>query len=802
MLQFLKNLISPNWFIPHGRGYLWQPGLVSLHIVADALIAIAYYSIALALLYFIHQRQDLPFRRIFFLFGAFIVSCGTTHLMEIWTLWHPAYWLSGAVKVITAIISGYTAVELIRLIPKALAIPSQAQLEATNQKLSQEVIERQQAEAALRHSEARFRSIFEGAGMGIAIVDMEGHVVTTNPALQRMLGCKEDNLPAGYIQEDTTPNEVGWDRYINLLAGKYDYSQMAKRYLGKDGHLIWGRDCYQMEQRYLGKNGQLLWCNITVSQVRDAEGKPQFGIRLVEDITARKKAEAALKQYQEHLEKVVGERTAELTKVNEKLSWQANHDPLTGIANRHEFEQRLQEAVSNTRMQNQEHTLCYLDLDRFKIVNDTCGHVAGDELLRQISSLLQSRVRRTDVLARLGGDEFAVLLYQCPTDEALRVAQSLLETIQEFRFAWQDKTFTVGVSIGVVTFDANSSSLSGVVSAADAACYEAKNRGRNRVYVYQADDQKLAQQHNEVQWLSRLNQAIAQSGSVKLLATPENTLPAKNQFCLYYQPIAPLNAELTTGEHYEVLLRFVDDRGELIPPMAFLPAAERYNLMPAIDRWVIRTFLAMLHQSEIQNLEPQFQNFASYPRGRIRNSFVAGASNVATSPPLTPYILPPSSFPLYTINLSGATVNDDQFIEFLKKQFSVYKIPPQMICFEITESVAIANLSKVSGLIKEVKALGCRFALDDFGSGMSSFAYLKYLPLDYLKIDGSFVKDIADDPIHLALVEAINRVGHVMGLKTIAEFVTNDSILEKVKFLGIDYAQGYVIAKPQPLEFN
>ena len=802
MLQFLKNLISPNWFIPHGHCYLWKPELVSLHIVADSLIALSYYSISLALLYFIHQRRDVPFRGIFLMFGAFIVSCGTTHLMEIWTLWHPAYWLSGVVKAITAFISCYTAVELISLIPIALAIPSPAQLKATNQKLSQEIIERQQAEAALRHSEARFRSIFEGAGMGIAIVDMEGHVVTTNPALQRMLGYDENKLPEGNFQEDTALDEIGWDRYINLLAGKHDYSQMAKRYLGKDGHLIWGRDCYQMEQRYLGKNGQMLWCNITVSLVRDAEGKPQFGIRLVEDITARKKAEAALKQNQEHLEKLVGERTAELTKVNEKLSWQANHDPLTGIANRHEFEQRLQEVVSNTRMQNQEHTLCYLDLDRFKIVNDTCGHVAGDELLRQISSLLQSRVRRTDVLARLGGDEFAVLLYQCPTEEALRVAQSLQESIQEFRFAWQDKIFAVGVSIGVVTFDANSSTLPGVVSAADAACYEAKNRGRNRVYVYQADDQKLAQQHSEVQWLTRLNQAIAQSASLKLCAAPENSLPAdESQFCLYYQPIAPLNAELTTGEHYEVLLRFVDDKGQLIPPMAFLPAAERYNLMPAIDRWVIRTFLAMLHQSEIQNLESQFQNFSSYPTGRVRNSFASGASNVATSPPLTPYIFP-SSFPLYTINLSGATVNDDQFIEFLKEQFSIYKIPPQMICFEITETVAITNLSKASGFIKELKALGCRFALDDFGSGMSSFAYLKYLPLDYLKIDGSFVKDIADDPVDLALVEAINRVGHVMGLQTIAEFVANDSILEKVKFLGVDYAQGYAIAQPQPLEFN
>ncbi|MBD2740625.1 EAL domain-containing protein [Coleofasciculus sp. FACHB-1120] len=547
----------------------------------------------------------------------------------------------------------------------------------------------------------------------------------------------------------------------------------------------------------------MLWCNITVSQVRDGEGKPQFGIRIVEDITARKKAETTLKQYQEHLEKLVGERTAELTKVNEKLSWQANHDPLTGIPNRYEFEQRLQEAVSNTRMQNQEHTLCYLDLDRFKIVNDTCGHVAGDELLRQISSLLQSRVRRTDVLARLGGDEFAVLLYQCPTEEAVRVAQSLQESIQEFRFAWEDKTFTVGVSIGVVTFDANTSTLAGVVSAADAACYEAKNRGRNRVYVYQADDEKLAQQQREVQWLTRLNQAIAQSAPLNLSAAPENSFPGdKSRFCLYYQPIAPLNAESKTEEHYEVLLRFVDDKGELIPPMTFLPAAERYNLMPAIDRWVIRTFMELLHHSGVQNSEPQVENFSSSPTGSVSNSFVAGASNVSPSPSLTPYILPPSSFTLYTINLSGATVNDDQFIEFLKEQFSIYKIPPKMICFEITETIAIANLSKASGLIKELKALGCRFALDDFGSGMSSFAYLKYLPLDYLKIDGSFVRDIADDPVDLAMVEAINHVGHVMGLQTIAEFVANDSILEKVKCLGIDYAQGYVIAQPQPLEFN
>jgi diguanylate cyclase (GGDEF)-like protein/PAS domain S-box-containing protein len=749
MLELLRKLLATNSFIPHGHCYLWKSELLSLHIVSDLLIALAYYSIPIALLYFIHQRRDVPFRWMFLLFGAFMISCGTSHVMEVWTLWHPNYWLSGFIKAIAAFMSCYTAVELVGLIPKALALPSSADLEAANQKLAAEISDRQQVEAALRHSEARFRSVFEGAAIGIALIDVNGRPVAMNPALSRMLGYSENECQqiTSRTYNDLESLPTGWERYQELISGKRDSYQMEKRYLSKDGQMLERDDSYQMEKRYLSKDGQLLWCHITVSSVRDGEGKPQFGIRMVEDITKRKQAEVALRQYQEHLEELVGERTAHLQQANQQLSWQATHDQLTGLANRREFEKRLEEAVVDARMSKHTHALCYLDLDRFKIVNDTCGHVAGDELLRQVSTLLQNSVRKTDVLARLGGDEFALLLYNCPLESALRVAQQLQESINIFRFAWQEKPFSIGVSIGIVTINEQTTNVDKVLNDADAACYAAKNKGRNRVHLYEANDVDLTQQRLDMLWVARIERAIAD-----------------DQFCLYYQPIAPLNANLATGFHYEVLLRLVDDNGELISPMAFLPTAERCNLMPSVDRWVISTFFTWLSDSS---------------SGILRK--------------------PLNLKSIYAINLSGATVNDDQFIDFLKEQLSIHQIPTALICFEITETVAIANLGKAAGLIKDLKSLGCRFALDDFGSGMSSFAYLKSLPVDYLKIDGAFVKDIADDPIDFAMVEAFNRIGHVMGLQTIAEYVANDSILQKVRSLGVDYAQGYFIAKPKPI---
>jgi diguanylate cyclase (GGDEF)-like protein/PAS domain S-box-containing protein len=444
---------------------------------------------------------------------------------------------------------------------------------------------------------------------------------------------------------------------------------------------------------------------------------------------------------------------AALRSSQKRLAWQAKHDPLTGLVNRREFERCLEASIGNARVDFRQYFLCYLDLDRFKIVNDTCGHAAGDELLRQITDLLKAQIRTTDLLARLGGDEFGLLLYNCPPHQALVIANALRQSLEEFRFAWSDKTFTIGVSIGLVTVNAETLNLASAINTADAACYVAKNAGRNRVHFYQADDDhEVTQQHGQIQWVEKLTRALEQ-----------------DRFCLYYQPIVPLrksSACNTCGEHYEVLLRLNDETGKLVSPGAFIPAAERYHLMQHIDRWVIRTL------------------FASQAKHYQESLLCCEHEGEAG---------------MYAINLSGASIIDDQFIDFVLEAFATYQVPPQVICFEITETVAITNLSRARKLIEELKNLGCWFALDDFGSGMSSFAYLKNLPVDYLKIDGGFIKDIIENPTNLALTEAINQIGHVMGLQTIAEFVENDAILEKIKALGVDYAQGYGIGKPLPL---
>lgn len=425
-----------------------------------------------------------------------------------------------------------------------------------------------------------------------------------------------------------------------------------------------------------------------------------------------------------------------------QLAWQATHDPLTHLFNRQRFLQSVDSAIEEAKLGQVHHVLCCMDLDHFKAVNDTCGHAAGDELLIQISNLWRNQIRSSDSLARLGGDEFGLLLYGCDMDRAITIAEGFCNSIRTFRFHYQGHTFRLGVSVGVVPISGQTTDTQEVLKLADSACYSAKNKGRNRVQVYYPNDDDIAQQSSDSQWFSRITEALD-----------------KDQFCLYQQIITKAVTQADDMPFCEILLRLKqNDSSEVMLPMSFIPPAERYNLMPKIDRWVIEHFLTYLaeHPSPIKML--------------------------------------------YTINLSGSSINDDDFVDFLKEQLEKHPIDPTQICFEITETVAISNLQKAADFILDIKQLGCKFALDDFGSGMSSFTYLKNLPVDYLKIDGNFVREAPTDNVICAMLTAINQVGHVMGLETIAEYVEDDDILAKVQDIGIDYAQGYGISYPKPLQ--
>jgi diguanylate cyclase (GGDEF)-like protein/PAS domain S-box-containing protein len=448
---------------------------------------------------------------------------------------------------------------------------------------------------------------------------------------------------------------------------------------------------------------------------------------------------------------VVFHDISQIRAMAQQLIWQASHDALTGLVNRREFERRLTELIETARGQGREHALMFMDLDNFKAVNDTCGHSAGDELLRQLTAVMLTRMRGSDTLARLGGDEFGALLESCPLDQALRIAHATRETVREFRFVWENKTFSVGMSIGLVPIDANSGNFNQVLGFADACCYEAKNKGRDRVQVHRPQDSDLAGKHSELELVSQINRAFE-----------------LGRFRLYRQRIVPLAHNASQQPYYEVLVRMLDRSGALVPPTGFMPAAERYNLLTSIERWVISSLVEFLHR--------QWQ---------------AGAI------PHQPG--PDGTRGYYAVNLSGASINDKSFPEFLRNLLTRYELPHGLLCFEITETTAISNLNKAAELMHELKGMGYRFALDDFGTGMSSFAYLKYLPVDYLKIAGMFVKDMADDAMDCAIVDAINRISHILGMQTVAESVENAETLERVTALKIDFAQGYYIAEPEAL---
>jgi diguanylate cyclase (GGDEF)-like protein/PAS domain S-box-containing protein len=424
------------------------------------------------------------------------------------------------------------------------------------------------------------------------------------------------------------------------------------------------------------------------------------------------------------------------------LTWQASHDALTELVNRREFERVARRLFESARTQSLSHSVIYIDLDQFKVVNDTCGHLAGDALLKQLAGLLPSVLRRSDTLARLGGDEFGVLLEACDLPQAARIAEQLLATIRAFRFQWCGRLFSVSASIGIAPMNAASPDLEGVLSAADTACFLAKDKGRNQVQVFHLEDEEVSSRHGELGWAGRLAQCIEEE-----------------RFFLLGQRVQPVRAAPDAPPEYvELLLRMRGEDGAVIPPMAFIPAAERYGLMAGIDRWVIRRTLACLarHRAERREGEPRL-----------------------------------------AINLSGVSLSDPGLLDFVLAELERTGARASDLVFEVTETAAVANLSRAARLIHRLRDEGARFALDDFGSGLSSFSYLRNLPVDYLKIDGSFVRTIAEDGVNLAMVDAIRRVGEVMGIRTIAESVESATVLERVRAIGIDFAQGHHIHSPE-----
>lgn len=560
---------------------------------------------------------------------------------------------------------------------------------------------------ALQVEKERAQITLESIGDGVITTDVDGAIAYMNPAAESLTHWKAaqaQGLPLAAL--------------FNLLDENAQAEGFAliEHILG--GQLTGGSEHSKLIQRL---DGSTVSVTLVGAPIRSA-GKVSGAVLVLHDMTQERQYIA-------------------------NLSWQATHDALTGLANRREFEFRLEQVLHGIGRQQSGHALMFLDLDQFKLVNDTCGHAAGDELLRHICALLQSDLREGDTLARLGGDEFGILLENCPPLVAEKIAESLRRTVQNLHFVWKGRPFVTTVSIGLVHISHIPTTLETSLRAADMACYMAKEKGRNRVQVYHADDSELSLRFGEMAWIQRLHMALEE-----------------NRFCLYAQEIAALGHTEAGAGHIEILLRLHDEAGRIILPDSFIPAAERYGLMTSLDRWVVENVFKLIARCMIER--------------------------------------PGRPMAMCAINLSGITIGDDDFLSFLREKFNAYGIPPSMICFEITETSAISNLGSAIRFINELKALGCFFSLDDFCAGMSSFAYLKHLPVDFLKIDGSFVKDMLDDPINRAMVEVINHIGHVMGKRTIAEFVETPHIEQALLEIGVDYAQGYLIERPQLFTFD
>jgi len=569
----------------------------------------------------------------------------------------------------------------------------------TIEQLNETVAELEQARNALRREERRYRDLYNQHPSMFFSVDAGGRILSTNDYACQELGRARERIERQPLCEVVRPaGDAG-----NVTA------HIAACIASPAGIRRW-------EGSIVHADGKQRWLRLTARALAAPPSAPTSVLIVAEDVT-------------------------EARDLSLELEFSATHDWLTGLYNRRAFEHHLEAAMQEGDARGVEHVLCFIDLDQFKVVNDTCGHAAGDALLRHVAHCFEEHVRRSDIVGRIGGDEFAVLMRECSIADAKRSAHALVEVISEAPFHWDGHTFSVGASVGICALG-NGGGVDDAFSAADAACLSAKEHGRNRVHVYRERDEDLARRKGESRWIYRITRALSEDA-----------------FDLHYQPLEGL-ADGDAGEmHAEILVRMRDQDGALVLPDAFIPAAERYGLAVRLDTWVVARALAWI-----------------------------GGAGAEAAPRTT-----------WSVNLSGATVGDHEFLEFLVDHLAASRVSPESLCFEITETAAIADLVRARRFIERLKDLGCRFALDDFGIGLSSLAYLKSFPVDFLKIDGVFIKDINIDPVSAAMVRSINDIGHLTGKKTVAEYVHDAAVLDVVRAMGVDFAQGNAIAKPRPL---
>ncbi|MEA3133392.1 MAG: hypothetical protein QOG17_1238 [Gammaproteobacteria bacterium] len=563
-----------------------------------------------------------------------------------------------------------------------------------------DITERKLYEEALFREKESAQITLQSIGDGVITTDAKGVIDYLNPVAEALTGWRLEDSQGRAIEEIFRAfHEETCEPLENPLAVAIRRTRSIKSV---------------RPMLLIRRDGNEIYVESTASPIRDGSGAVSGGVLVFHDVS-------------------------EARELNRRLSYHASHDVLTGLVNRREFENRMERALKSAKAHETSYALCCLDLDQFKIVNDTCGHSAGDALLGQVGALLKSKVRWRDTLARLGGDEFGILLESCSLDEAMRTAETLREAVRNFKFTWEERTFRLGASIGVVPISTENADVASVLSAADSACQAAKEAGRNRVHSFEENDIDLMRRRREMQWAARINNALEEG-----------------RFELFRQTILPLQ-KAEHGAHYELLLRMRDEQGKIVAPDNFITAAERYGITPQIDRWVIENAFRWL-VSEADERE---------------------------------------KLAMCSINLSGQSLGDDKFLPYVIDQFHRSGLDATKICFEITETAAIASFSQANRFIQALKELGCKFALDDFGTGLSSFGYLKHFPVDFLKIDGSFVKEILHDPIDREMVRSINEIGHLTGKQTIAEFAENLEIINMLRGLGVDYAQGYGVSQPQ-----